>query len=179
MHARAGDQTTTPQSSHTEASGTLGSRSERIVVGVDGSASSTQAVDWATNQAARCGGSLLIVAAWEPPVVGLEAYEYGPPQLDLEQANADRAQRLALAAAERAGRVLPAERVHTTVLSGGAAEVLIGQSRGADLLVVGSRGLGGFRGLLLGSVSQQCASHASCPVVVVRSEKDDGERRDG
>jgi nucleotide-binding universal stress UspA family protein len=75
-------------------------------------------------------------------------------------------------AAERARRILPAELVHTAVVSGGPAERLIDQSKDADLLVVGSRGRGGFRGLLLGSVSQQCVSHAQCPVVVVRQAEE-------
>jgi nucleotide-binding universal stress UspA family protein len=56
----------------------------------------------------------------------------------------------------------------TEAVQGQAAGVLLHASRDADLLVVGSRGLGGFRGLLLGSVSRQCVDHASCPVVVVR-----------
>ena len=60
------------------------------------------------------------------------------------------------------------ERVHVQMIRGSAASVLINVARDADLLVVGSRGLGTFKELLLGSVSERCVRHASCPVVVVR-----------
>ena len=86
------------------------------------------------------------------------------------------------AATERLDRVVdsivgtdPGVKVERRVLEGGAAGVLVDIAAGADLLVVGSRGRGGFAGLLLGSVAQQCVHHATCPVVVVRS-KDDGSR---
>jgi nucleotide-binding universal stress UspA family protein len=145
---------------------------DRIVVGVDGSPASTRALLWAAAQAARCDTSLRIVTAWMPPDLGLEAYEYRPPRDEVDTAVLEQARRRAAEAAEQARSVLPADRVSTEVLIGGAAEILIDQSRQADLLVVGSRGLGGFRGLLLGSVSHECASHAACPVVVVRGDPD-------
>lgn len=143
---------------------------ERIVVGVDGSPTSMEALVWAARQAARCHAELRIVSAWAPPDIGLESYEYGPTGTEVDTKAIARVRRLVEAAAERARRLLPADRVDSSVGVGGPAEVLIEQSRDADLLVVGSRGLGGFRGLLLGSVSQQCAGHAACPVVVVRGE---------
>ena len=62
---------------------------------------------------------------------------------------------------------VPIEKI---VVEGAAAEILVEESEGADLLVVGSRGHGGFAGLLLGSVSQQCAHHAACPVVIIRAK---------
>jgi nucleotide-binding universal stress UspA family protein len=61
-------------------------------------------------------------------------------------------------------------RIHTKVAEGSAAQVLLDAAEGADLLVVGSRGHGGFAGALLGSVSQHCASHSPCPVLIVRGE---------
>lgn len=174
MHAPPTGRTTSPERSQSEASGGSGGPGgpgERIVVGVDGSAPSQRAVTWAADQAARRGANLEIVSVWEPPDFGPEAYEYAPPGPDVDEAAVDEARRRAAGAAELARQVLPAEQVRTTVLCGGAAEVLVEKSKDADLLVVGSRGRGGFRGLLLGSVSQQCAGHASCPVVVVRSAR--------
>jgi nucleotide-binding universal stress UspA family protein len=67
--------------------------------------------------------------------------------------------------------------IDRVVRQGQPAAILVEEAANADLLVAGSGGLGGFRGLLLGSVSQQCAEHASCPVVILRAEKrttDDG-----
>lgn len=142
----------------------------RIVVGVDGSAASDRAVSWAIAEAARCETELLIVSAWETPDVGPEGFEFAPPGSSVEAMAAKQARQRAASALDQAHRTLATERVHTLVAAGNAAEMLIEQSEHADLLVVGSRGRGGFRGLLLGSVSQQCASHAHCPVVVVRSE---------
>jgi nucleotide-binding universal stress UspA family protein len=74
-----------------------------------------------------------------------------------------------LAAAVRGARAEARDvEMETIAAEGQAAKVLLETAKGADLLVVGSRGLGGFRELLLGSVSQQCAQHATCPVVIVR-----------
>jgi nucleotide-binding universal stress UspA family protein len=67
-------------------------------------------------------------------------------------------------------------KIERRVVEGPAASVLVDESRAADLLVVGSRGHGGFTGLLLGSVSQQCAQHAECPVVIVRSSSRTSEQ---
>ncbi|MGC8627076.1 MAG: universal stress protein [Acidimicrobiales bacterium] len=139
-----------------------------IVVGVDGSPSSSLALEWAIAEAVRCSGDLEVAVAWEPPDAGLEAYEYEPSEPTAEVLAYQRARRVAEVSAEQARRQLPADRVHVAVLEGGAAEQLVMRSADADVLVVGSRGRGGFAGLLLGSVSHQCTSHASCPVVVVR-----------
>ena len=72
------------------------------------------------------------------------------------------------AAAEVAREAFPDLEIETRTVEGQAADVLVQAGHGADLLVVGSRGMGGFAELLLGSVSQQCAHHATCPVVIVR-----------
>lgn len=143
---------------------------ERIVVGVDGSSSSRQALLWAIHQAARCTSVLRIVSVLVPPDMGLESYEYGPPDRELETKALERARTWIQEAEEQARRALPGDQISAEVRVGGAAQILIEESRNADLVVVGSRGLGGFRGLLLGSVSQQCAAHAACPVVVVRGD---------
>ncbi|MFF8598394.1 universal stress protein [Streptomyces sp. NPDC015232] len=136
----------------------------RVVVGVDGSPASHDALRWAVRQARLTGATVEAVAAYDlPGSVGWSA-----PAVD------------AAFDAEAAGRALTDELrdefaqvsdvpLEEHVVRGNPAQVLIEASKGAELLVVGSRGRGGFSSLLLGSVSQQCAVHASCPVVIVRS----------
>jgi len=134
----------------------------RIVVGVDGSQSSKQALRWAVEQAQRTGAVVDAVACWAYPSM----YGWGMTGVDPELAGAT-GKMLAQALAEVVGDDPPVE-VEENVLLGNAAEVLLERSRGAELLVVGSRGHGGFSGALLGSVGQHCVQHARCPVVVVR-----------
>ncbi|MEL5955244.1 universal stress protein [Streptomyces sp. CLV115] len=143
----------------------------RIVVGVDGSESSKQALRWAVRQAELTGGVVEAVTAWDFPQFH-GALGWLPPSSSDEAALEGRARRdLAEAIQETVGSQPPVE-VRTEARYGTAAAVLLEASRGASMLVVGSRGLGGFSGLLLGSVAQHCTQHASCPVVVVR----DGEQ---
>jgi len=136
-----------------------------IVVGIDGSAGSRAAKQFAADEASLRQTQLRVASAWHVPT-GV----YMPPtymDLDLDafrQTASDVAERQVV-------DVLGAERAATVdvvIREGSPAEVLIAESRRAELLVVGSRGHGGFAGLLLGSVSQHCAAHAHCPVVVVR-----------
>ncbi|TDT97361.1 nucleotide-binding universal stress UspA family protein [Streptomyces sp. 846.5] len=134
----------------------------RIVVGVDGSPSSVQALLWAVRQADRTGAVVDAVICWLHPTV----YGRAPMSVDRELGLAA-GKVLAQVVAEAVGDRPPVEIRESAVL-GNAAEVLLERSRGAELLVVGSRGHGGFAGALLGSVSQHCVQHASCPVVVVR-----------
>lgn len=132
----------------------------RIVVGVDGSEGSAEALAWAVEQAARTGAGLELVTAWHYPV------SYGfpvLPEVDLA-ASARAGQDQAVAAA---GVALPEGTVHS-VVQGHPAQVLRDASKGAELLVVGTRGHGGFAGLVLGSVSEHVVAHSHCPVVVVR-----------
>ena len=132
----------------------------RVVVGVDGSPDSQKAVDWASDYVRRCGGSLHLVGTWLQPVT------YGmPPMMLTYDPEPD-----VRASVEKAvaAVTLPPEQVHTAVLGGAAAPTLVKCAEDADLLVVGCRGLGGFAGLLLGSVSTYCVHHATVPVVVVR-----------
>jgi nucleotide-binding universal stress UspA family protein len=140
--------------------------SELIVVGVDGSETARLATRWAAREARERGATLRLVSAWSLPT----GTYYGPAPVsddlvkDLVKAAEDT---LAVALQEvrdEAGLI----DVETSVEEGQASQVLLDASRTADLLVVGSRGLGGFRELLLGSVSQQLAHHATCPVVIVR-----------
>lgn len=143
----------------------------RIVVGVDGSAPSRQALRWALHEAEVRGGSRVeAVHLWHYPVLTYLPGVAPTPvfaRVDLEaeaRAALDAAVDAATAEAV-AGAGVAVERV---VAEGGAVEGLVERSSAADLLVVGHRGHGGFRGLLLGSVAHQCASHAHCPVVIVR-----------
>ena len=138
-----------------------------IVVGVDGSDSSRKALRWAARQAELTAASLLVVSSWSWPVV--TGYPPPPPDLDLERdAHLVLDDAVAAVLGER-----PSVPVEKRVVEGHPAAVLVAASAGADLLVVGSRGHGSFAGMLLGSVSNHCANHASCPVVIVRHGPDD------
>jgi nucleotide-binding universal stress UspA family protein len=138
-------------------------RLSRIVVGVDGSASSRAALGWAHDQATLHDAKLTAVTAWGPAPATVSA---GMPRTNV--APDDIARRVL---DQTLSEVLGSDAVSTidrAIVEGSPSKVLIDLSRDADLLVVGSRGLGGFAGLLLGSVSQQVAQHAKCPVVVIR-----------
>jgi nucleotide-binding universal stress UspA family protein len=139
-----------------------------IVVGVDGSDSSRKALSWAYDEAAHHGASITAISTWHPPAMPMTP-PYGsiPPEGYASQPKQE-----ALNLLERFVGALdvrePAVDVQTAVEEGNPAEVLIERSKEADLVVVGSRGHGGFKGMLLGSVSQHLVAHADCPVVVVR-----------
>ena len=135
----------------------------RIVVGVDGSVHSKLALRWAARIAATEGATIDVVAAWEfPNTYGWSAFseEYSP-QADIEKA-------LNQAIDEVFGVDRP-QGLRTHVVEGRAAMALLDASKDALMLVVGSRGHGGFVGLLLGSVSAKVAEHATCPVLVVHA----------
>lgn len=139
-------------------------RPPRIVVGVDGSKESIQALRWASRMAALTGARLEAVAAWESPApAGLAAapQDWNPGR-DADQA-------LASTVDEVLGTERPSN-MKLTAREGGAARVLLEESVGALMLIVGSRGHGGFMGLLLGSVSASVAEHASCPVLVIHGD---------
>jgi nucleotide-binding universal stress UspA family protein len=136
-----------------------------IIVGVDGSPGSLEALRFAIEEARIRGDEVRAVIAWHVPAA---AYDSGliPVPVDPEDYRKIAEETLARSLAEvEAGDVT----VTPLTREGQAADVLVAESKDADLLVVGSRGLGGFKGLLLGSVSQQCAHHAACPVAIVRS----------
>ncbi|MFF6996258.1 universal stress protein [Streptomyces sp. NPDC008313] len=139
----------------------------RIVVGVDGSDSSKQALRWAVRQGELTGGVVEAVTAWDFPQFH-GALGWLPPSSGDEAALEGRARAELKQAVEEAVGPDPSAEVRTDVRYGTPASVLLNASHGASLLVVGSRGLGGFAGLMLGSVAQHCAQHASCPVVVFR-----------
>jgi nucleotide-binding universal stress UspA family protein len=140
-----------------------GDDQHRIVVGVDGSEGSENALRWAARQAALTGATLEVVTGWDYPAF------YGwapaiPDDIDFGHF-AERAQDEALDDVFGADR--PA-RLETRVVAKHPALALVEASEGADLLVVGSRGYGGFADALLGSVSTYCVHHAHCPVTVIR-----------
>jgi nucleotide-binding universal stress UspA family protein len=131
-----------------------------IVVGVDGSPQSQKAVAWGIEQATKTGGTLELLIAWARPV------SYGLPLVVAGLDPEAQAREIVEKAATDVG--LPANRVIISVVHGAAPAILVERSSQADLLVVGSRGHGGFAELLLGSVSAQVIHHAACPVVVIR-----------
>ncbi|RRQ76826.1 universal stress protein UspA [Streptomyces griseofuscus] len=147
------------------------SERERIVVGVDGSEGSRQALNWAVRQAELTGGWVEAVIAWDVPQFH-GALGWMPPSSSDEAALEGRAQSEVTSAVEEAVAAHPAVQVSTVARYGTPAGVLLEASRDAALLVVGSRGLGGFKGLLLGSVAQHCVQHARCPVLVLRGQEE-------
>lgn len=137
-----------------------------IVVGVDGSTSSRDAIRWAVEEARIRGTKVRAVYAWQLPIV--TGYAYIPPDvLDPDELQR-RAQQVVDAAVAEALEGRNGVEIERAALEGVAAETLVHESSDAEMLVVGSRGRGGFKELLLGSVGQQCVHHAACPVVIVR-----------
>lgn len=134
-----------------------------IVVGVDASDPSKEALRWASRQAELTGDELRVVMSWEIPSMAYWAPV--PEGLDFEK---ETGQVLHRTVVEVLGEH-PTVAVTELVREGHPAPVLLAESAHADLLVVGSRGHGEFTGMLIGSVSEHCVTHASCPVVVVRS----------
>lgn len=144
-----------------------GATMERIVVGIDGSDSAGDALRWAVEEARLRKASLEVIHAWSASAVG----GYPHPAAAFDPTSLEEAAFATLNAAcdgiDSTGLAHPVDRI---LRRGGAASALLEASKGADLAVMGSRGLGGFSGLLLGSVSHQVAHHATCPVVIVPSE---------
>jgi nucleotide-binding universal stress UspA family protein len=144
----------------------------RIVAGVDGSLSSMSALRWAIRQAGLTGAAVDAVIAWNYPAAA-GGYGWAPTGMeggfDFRE-NAEKVLADAISAAVDPGSGVP---VRARVVEGIPAQVLLDACDGADLLVVGSRGHGGFAEALLGSVSQHCVHHAHCPVVVIRGQDDD------
>ncbi|WP_037364449.1 universal stress protein [Nakamurella lactea] len=139
---------------------------QRLVVGVDGSAGSRAAIEWAIAEAQLRGAELEVTAAWEFPYAWGEAAAWAPGG-DGGLAEAAGAEATALL-----DQILDGPQpdwLHVLTVEGPPARVLVERSADADLLVVGSRGRGGFATLLLGSVSMACVQHARCPVTVVPS----------
>jgi len=137
-----------------------------IVVGVDGSDESKEALRWAIDEAHLRKATVRAIHVWTYPLIF--AGEFVPPDMVDAHSLRDAAQKaLDETVAEVAGDN-PDAYIERVVEHGSVAHVLVDAAKEASLLVVGSRGHGGFTGSLLGSVSQQCAHHAPCAVVIIR-----------
>ena len=150
-------------------------RGSRVVVGVDGSAGARAALRFAVEDAVRRGVPVEAVISHRPPEAWMDFDAVGG--FDYAEAEAAAVERAETFIAEVLREVPePHPVIHVTAVLGAAADALIRESNGADLLVVGSRGHGGFSSMLLGSTSMQCALHAPCPVTVVHSPESHRER---
>jgi nucleotide-binding universal stress UspA family protein len=144
----------------------------RIVVGVDGSPGSHAALRWCIEEARLRAGVVEVVTAYLPTYVPA-APDFGYVPLDpVDLVDEVRKMQDDVVAAVSGQVDVAGVRIEQKLLKGRSADTLIAAAEGADMLVVGNRGRGGFRGLLLGSVSQQIAHHATCPVVIVRADMD-------
>jgi nucleotide-binding universal stress UspA family protein len=139
----------------------------RIVVGVDGSASSLSALRRGARMAERLGCTLVGVTVWEFP------QSWPGYVMDGWSPEAD-AHSIADQAAEEVFGPTPPSWYSKVIRNGSPARQLIAESEDAEMLIVGSRGLGGFTGLLLGSVSRSCVEHADCPVLVIHGAEGAG-----
>lgn len=134
----------------------------RIIVGVDGSESSIDALRYGARLAGALDAPLEAITTWTvPPVARALLVEGWSPETD--------AGVILETSIQQAFDGAPPAGLHRTTLGGPTARTLIEASRDAEMLVLGCRGLGGFVGLLIGSVSATCAEHARCPVLVVHS----------
>jgi nucleotide-binding universal stress UspA family protein len=140
-----------------------------IIVGVDGSGHSSAALEWAVQEAAVRHAPLAVITVHQGPV------EYLGGAVD-QATDHGLAERSRQATEEAVGRALARadgaqpESVTVQAVSGTPAEALLAAARDADMIVVGSRGAGGFARLLMGSVSSQVAHHAECPVVIIPAQ---------
>ncbi len=139
--------------------------SYRVVVGVDGSPHSAAALRWSLDEAQAHAGQVEAILAWQVPFLSNPA-AYNKSELERTYQEF-----LIKTVSEIAPS--PAVPLQTLVAEGDPTEALIAASKNADLLVLGSRGRSPFAGLMLGSVSQACAAHAACPVVVVKRTDED------
>lgn len=141
-----------------------------ITVGIDGSAHSYRALEWAIKEAAIRHAPITVLTIHSVPQSGWTGNPITLPRDAMDQEKARQAaEEMTLKVTSQLGDAQPAS-VTVRALTGFPAQDLIAASRDADLMVVGSRGAGGFARLLVGSVSSQVLHHAHCPVVVVPSE---------
>jgi nucleotide-binding universal stress UspA family protein len=144
----------------------MATEGQLVVVGVDGSAESVAALNWAAAYAAATAARVRAVMAWHYPAAVGPAPAGVAPAAITDEVRQHVAEALAKVVAEAA----VSSEIQQQIGYGHPAQVLVDQSADADLLVVGHRGHGAFAGMLVGSVSIHCVMHAHCPVVVVRSD---------
>lgn len=137
-----------------------------IVVGIDGSTNSVAALRWAISEAALRGDTVRALHCWTYPV-GYGVDMAGIPSMAPDRLEQSAQEVLADVIDRATVGMVPVPTVERVVRHGAAANELVSESKDADLVVVGSRGHGGFVGLLLGSVATQIVHHGHCPVVVV------------
>jgi nucleotide-binding universal stress UspA family protein len=147
------------------AEGTRAGTAERVVVGVDGSEDARRALRWALDEGRARGATVQVVHAWAPPFVDISGLLPVSGDADVQRA-AEQVLQDMVAAADTTGVA-----VESVAVPGPPSAAILEAAAGAGLVVVGSRGRGGFAGLLLGSVGRQVAAHAPCPVVVVPSNR--------
>jgi nucleotide-binding universal stress UspA family protein len=143
-----------------------------IVVGVDHSPGAKAALVFAIEEARLREATVRAIHAWQYGYIGYTGLEGGMPVVGADLNELRATAEAALEASVREALPESDIEIEQRVVQGVPAGVLVDESRDADLLVVGSRGHGGFAQLLLGSVSQQCAQHAECPVVIVRAKRE-------
>ena len=136
----------------------------RIVVGIDGSAASIDALDWAGRQASLTHSTLEVIMTWDWPTTFAWALAF-PTGYNPSEGLPE----ILSKAADDLHVKYPGIEVTSRVVQGHPAPILAEASKGADLLVVGNRGHGEFVGMLIGSVSEYCATNAHCPVLVHRA----------
>jgi nucleotide-binding universal stress UspA family protein len=151
-----------------EPSSTLSAGPEKVVVGIDGSESAHRALLWAVDEARFRGASLEIVHSWNVYYGGGGAYGMSVVDPNVFEEPAQKLLDACLDGVDVTGLVQPPQR---TLVCDSPAHALLTASAGADLLVAGSRGIGGFPGLLVGSTTNQVVHHADCPVVVIPTER--------
>ena len=139
-----------------------------IVVGVDGSKCSHSALRFALDEARIRHAKLRIVVVWRVPLAAYGA-GWAPPPPHLAEDSEAAAKEVLEDALRTVKEDAGSKEIESVVREGQPANVLVEESAEAEMLVVGSRGRGGFRELMLGSISQQCAHHARCPVTIVRA----------
>jgi nucleotide-binding universal stress UspA family protein len=143
----------------------------RVVVGTDGSEKARAALEWAIEYARAHDAVLRVVNVWQYPYIASEAAAMASPSRDIFVESATAIIDEALSSVDTTG--ITVERV---IREGQPARELLDEAKDADLLIVGSRGHGGFAGLLLGSVATQCARHPAVPTVIVPSHHGSGDR---